>query len=90
MAEFTQALANLRSGSVGGTAVNALFEAAYADLRQLAQSRLQRNAANNDHDTTSLVHESYLRFLNAVRVVRPPARGEVLAGDARGASDYSS
>jgi RNA polymerase sigma factor (TIGR02999 family) len=66
--EFTQALADLRSGEPGSQAVNALFEATYQDLRRLAHERLRRNQPVTGLGTTALVHESYLRFLNAARI----------------------
>ena len=41
----------------------AAYAALYKDLRQIAHSRLGRNANFTLLDTTALVHESYLRFL---------------------------
>ena len=46
------------------TAVRRIFDAAYADLRQLARARLSQSARGVILDTTALVHESYLRFVN--------------------------
>jgi RNA polymerase sigma factor (TIGR02999 family) len=63
--EFTQALMDLRSGNTGSDAVNALFQVTYEDLKRLAHERLRRNYPVTGLDTTSLVHESYLRFLGA-------------------------
>lgn len=48
-----------------GAAFELLFERAYADLRELASARLRAGARDNGLDTTSLVHESYLRFVAA-------------------------
>ena len=45
-----------------------LFTAAYAELRKLARSRLCGGGRNTVLDTTALVHESYLRFLNSGRL----------------------
>lgn len=42
-----------------------LFAAAYSELRKLARSRLRDGGRNTFLETTALVHESYLRFLNA-------------------------
>ena len=42
---------------------DALFAAAYGELRKLARSRLRDGGRNTFLDTTALVHESYLRFL---------------------------
>jgi RNA polymerase sigma factor (TIGR02999 family) len=66
--DFTRALADLRSGVTNTAAVNALFEITYEDLKQLAHDRLRRSAPLTALDTTSLVHESYLRFHKAARL----------------------
>ena len=42
--------------------VDALFAAAYQELRKLARFRLRGGGRNAVLDTTSLVHESYLRL----------------------------
>jgi len=44
-------------------ALDELFSLMYAELRQLAHSRLSRSERLPQLDTTSLVHESYLRCL---------------------------
>jgi len=41
-----------------------LFATAYSELRKLARSRLRDGGRNTVLETTALVHESYLRFLN--------------------------
>lgn len=41
---------------------DALFAAAYQDLRRMAHSRLHDGGRNTVLDTTALVHESYLRL----------------------------
>jgi RNA polymerase sigma factor (TIGR02999 family) len=46
-------------------ALHGVFDAAYHDLRRLARMRLTQSARGVLLDTTSLVHESYLRFANA-------------------------
>ena len=45
-------------------AKDALFSAAYPELRKLARSRLRDGGRCTVLDTTALVHESYLRFIN--------------------------
>ena len=45
-----------------------LFAAAYGELRRLARSRLYGGGRGTYLDTTALVHESYLRFLNSSRL----------------------
>lgn len=42
-----------------------LFASTYDELRKLARSRLHSGGRNTFLDTTTLVHESYLRFLNS-------------------------
>lgn len=45
-----------------------LFAAAYGELRRLARARLRDGGRNTVLDTTALVHESYLRFVNSGRL----------------------
>ena len=45
--------------------MDALFASAYQDLRRLARIRLRGGGRNTVLDTTSLVHESYLRLARA-------------------------
>jgi RNA polymerase sigma factor (TIGR02999 family) len=49
-------------------AAEALYASLYADLRRLARSRLRAGRRPTLLDTCSLVHESYLRFVNANRL----------------------
>jgi RNA polymerase sigma factor (TIGR02999 family) len=55
----------LRAEDGDAAAWRALFDATYEDLRRMARSRLNHGARGTLLDTTSLVHESYLRFANA-------------------------
>lgn len=48
--------------------IDALFAAAYHELRKLARNRLRGGGRNTVLDTTSLVHESYLRLAAAGQV----------------------
>ena len=63
MPQLTALLERMKAGDPD--ARNALFALAYADLHRLAQSRLRAGGRNIMLDTTSLVHESYLRYVNA-------------------------
>ena len=45
-------------------AADALYASTYADLRRLARSRLRAGGRYTLLDTCSLVHESYVRFVN--------------------------
>jgi RNA polymerase sigma factor (TIGR02999 family) len=46
-------------------AADRLFSAMYVELRRLARARLRSGGRNTLLDTSSLVHESYLRFAGA-------------------------
>ena len=63
MSEITQLLKRINAGDAA--ARDSLFVLLYQDLRKLARSRLRRCEPITLLDTTSLVHESYMRFLNA-------------------------
>lgn len=63
MSEITQLLERINGGDAA--ARDSLFALLYQDLRKLARSRLKRSEPITLLNTTSLVHESYLRFLNA-------------------------
>jgi RNA polymerase sigma factor (TIGR02999 family) len=63
MAErLTVLLARMQVGD--RAAADALFSAAYQELRRLAHSRLRDGGRNTVLDTTALVNESYLRWVN--------------------------
>lgn len=79
MPQLTELLARMRAGDEA--ARHSLFEEAYADLHRLARSRLRDGGRNTILDTTALVHESYLRFLNV---------GELRAEDRRAFFAYAS
>jgi RNA polymerase sigma factor (TIGR02999 family) len=79
MSQLTVLLERLKGGDKD--ARDALFAAAYADLHRLAQARLRISGPKNVIDTTSLVHESYLRFVDA---------RELRAEDRRAFFDYAA
>ena len=60
---ISELIRRVNAGEAG--ALDTLFTAAYGELRKLARSRLRDGGRNTVLDTTALVHESYLRFLNA-------------------------
>lgn len=49
-------------------AVDALFQATYPELRRLARARLRSGGRHTLLDTTSVVHEWYVRFVRAGRL----------------------
>ena len=63
MSEITDLLQRVNAGDA--VARESLFAVLYQDLRKLARSRLRRNETMTLLDTTALLHESYLRYLNA-------------------------
>jgi RNA polymerase sigma factor (TIGR02999 family) len=64
MAErLTVLLSRMKQGDP--VARDALFAAAYPQLRRLAHARLYGGGRNTVLDTTALVHESYLRLVQA-------------------------
>jgi RNA polymerase sigma factor (TIGR02999 family) len=79
MTQLTELLGRIQAGDTG--ARDALFSAAYLELHRLARARLRDGGRNTVLDTTSLVHESYLRFLHA---------GELRAEDRRAFFAYAS
>ena len=64
--DITELIRRVNEGETG--AQDALFAAAYGELRKLARSRLWGGGRNTVLDTTALVHESYLRFVNGGRL----------------------
>ena len=62
-ANLTELIQRAREGDA--EAADALFAATYDDLRRLARHRLRAGGRNTLLDTSSLVHESYLRFVGA-------------------------
>jgi RNA polymerase sigma factor (TIGR02999 family) len=79
MTQLTELLGRVQSGD--SDARDALFAAAYPELHRLARARLRDGGRNTVLDTTSLVHESYLRFIRV---------GELRAEDRRAFFAYAS
>lgn len=63
MSDITDLLRRVQDGASG--ARDALYAAAYPELRRLAHARLRRDRGHTLLDTTMLVHESYLRFVRS-------------------------
>jgi RNA polymerase sigma factor (TIGR02999 family) len=64
---FEQKAGSVDEGTINGDAQE-LFSLLYRELRELAHSRLRRNEPITLLDTTSLVHETYLRVVKAGRL----------------------
>lgn len=63
---LTDLIQRAQRGDTG--AVDGLFQAVYPELRRMAAARLRRHQRNTLLDTTELVHESYMRFVQAGRL----------------------
>jgi RNA polymerase sigma factor (TIGR02999 family) len=60
---LTDLIGHVREGDE--EALRRLFDATYQDLHRIARARLAKSSRNAILDTTSLVHESYMRFAGA-------------------------
>lgn len=63
MAQITQLLERMHAGDAGARQL--VFAAAYDELHRLARARLREGGRSAVLETTSLVHECYLRFVQA-------------------------
>jgi len=72
----TLLLARARNGD--GDAAGIVFEMLYPELRRIAHSRLRHGGDRVSLDTTALVHDSYLRFVQA-KSIDVSGRGHFLA-----------
>jgi RNA polymerase sigma factor (TIGR02999 family) len=79
VSELTLLLQKVQAGDAG--ALDALFAVAYPELQRLAKARLRDSGHHTLLDTRSLVHESYLRYLNT---------GQLRAEDRRAFFAYAS
>jgi RNA polymerase sigma factor (TIGR02999 family) len=61
MAQLTQLLEEIRAGD--SDAIDQVFTLTYRELREMAHQRLHRSHPLTSLDTTSLVHECYLRLV---------------------------
>jgi RNA polymerase sigma factor (TIGR02999 family) len=66
VAPLTDLIRRAQFGEAG--ALHGVFDAAYDDLRSLARARLRKGGRNTLLDTTSLVHESFLRVIGTLGV----------------------
>lgn len=76
MADITRLLREAKQGDA--QALAGLFAALYPELRRIARQRLARDDRGTLLDTTSLVHECYLKFAGAERL-QPADRIHFLA-----------
>lgn len=80
MGTITQLLERARAGERG--AFDAIFEALYPELRRLAHARLSGHQRQTLMQTTVLLHECYLRFLEGKQLV-PEDRAHFIGYAAR-------
>lgn len=65
--EITQLLDEARRGDQ--TAVDALFEAVYVELRRMAKDYLRDERSDHTLQATALVHEAYLRLIGGQEII---------------------
>ncbi len=65
-ASLTTLLQRAQAGDAG--AISAFFEESYPLLQRLARARLRAHVRTPTLDTSSLVHEAYLRFVSSGRL----------------------
>ena len=76
MGDITELLSRAREGD--SRALDAVFDALYEDLRQIARSRLRTHPRDVLLDTAGVVNDCYLRFAKTHRVT-PVDRNHFLA-----------
>lgn len=76
MGDITQLIARAREGDRG--AFDTLFGVLYPELRRIAHARLAGNVRDTLMNTTSLVHDCYLKFVQSARLT-PEDRVHFLA-----------
>jgi RNA polymerase sigma factor (TIGR02999 family) len=79
MPDLSELIDRVQAGDAG--ARDRLYAAAYGELRRLAHARLRDGGRNTWLDTTALVHEAYLRYLDS---------GSLRATDRRAFFAYAS
>jgi RNA polymerase sigma factor (TIGR02999 family) len=67
MGEVTLLIAQARDGD--RAAFDRIFELMYPELRSIAHRRLSRHARDGSFDTTALVNECYLKFMQRQQLV---------------------
>lgn len=76
MGDITALIARANDGD--RAAVDAIFDQLYPELRRIAHARLTRHVRDTMLDTTVLVHECYLKFVQAERL-NPSDRAHFLS-----------
>ena len=76
MGDVTQLIARARAGDC--SALDALFELRYPDLRRIAHARLSGHARSQQIETMALVNEGHLKFVQMARL-HPVDRNHFLA-----------
>jgi RNA polymerase sigma factor (TIGR02999 family) len=79
MSDVTQLLAAIEQGEARA---DDLLPLVYQELRRLARQKLAREAPGQTLDATALVHEAYLRLVDADRQQRWDSRGHFFAAAA--------
>jgi RNA polymerase sigma factor (TIGR02999 family) len=80
MSEVTRILEQIESGD--GVASERLFPLVYDELRRLATAQMRREKPGQTLDATALVHEAYVRLVEAERAQSWNSRGHFFAAAA--------
>jgi RNA polymerase sigma factor (TIGR02999 family) len=80
MSDVTQILSKIKEGD--GEAAEQLLPAVYDELRILAAQKMAKESAGQTLQATELVHEAYLRLVDAEKVPHWNSRGHFFAAAA--------
>ena len=80
MSEVTQILSQIESGDP--SAAEQLLPLVYEELRKLATARVAREKPGQTLQATALVHEAYLRLVDAPQAQEWDSRGHFFAAAA--------
>ena len=80
MSDVTQILSQIESGDPA--AAELLLPLVYAELRRLAAARMANERSDHTLQATALVHEAYVRLVNADQPLRWDSRGHFFAAAA--------
>src|SRR6478735_3635559 len=80
MSDVTRILSQIESGNP--SAAEQLLPLVYEELRKLAAAKLAQEKPGQTLDATGLVHEAYVRLVDAEKVQRWDCRGHFFAAAA--------
>ena len=80
MSDVTQILSQIESGDP--SAADKLLPLVYEELRKLARQRMKRQSTDHTLQSTALVHEAYVRLVDADQVRHWQSRSHFFAAAA--------